>query len=480
MPIDATSISGTEVKRVLRLAEGHFCDLKSLDILPAKLTQSISAFANADGGELYVGIDENKSTGIRTWRGFGQPEDANAHIAVFERLFPLSSQYAYDFLASPGESGLILRAQVMKSRAIVKTSDGEVYIRRGAQNLHITKPEALESLKRDKGLASFETETVDCPVATIAESDTIRDFMANVVPTSQPEPWLRKQMLVVGKKPTVAGLVLFADEPQAVLPRQSGIKICRYKTTEPLGTRETLDFDPVSIEGNAYEQIASAVAKTAEVVESMRVMSRHGLETVRYPVLAVHEIVTNAVLHRDYSIKDDIQILIFDNRVEVRSPGTLPGHVTSANILQERFARNGTIVRIINKFPNPPNKDIGEGLNTAFQAMRQMKLREPVVQEVDGYVVVTLRHEKLATPQELVLEYLKNHPDICNRDARDICHIGSENKMKTVLQGMVRMGLVELVPGRTRYTAAYRLPSTEDKQLSLALVAREKRRTAAK
>jgi ATP-dependent DNA helicase RecG len=274
--------------------------------------------------------------------------------------------------------------------------------------------------------------------------------------------------------------VLFADEPQAVLPRQCGIKICRYTTTEAQGTRETLDFDPVSIEGNAYEQITSAVARTAEIVESMRVMSRHGLETVRYPVLAIHEIVTNAVLHRDYSIKDDIQILVFDNRVEVRSPGTLPGHVTSSNILEERFARNGSIVRIVNKFPNPPNKDIGEGLNTAFRAMRQMKLREPLVQEIDGYVIVTLRHERLATPQELVLEYLRSHPDICNREARDICHIGSENKMKTILQGMVRTRLVELVPGRTRYTAAYRLPCTQDKQLSLALATRDRRRKNAK
>jgi len=469
-------MSGAEVKRVLALVEGHFCDLKSLDILPAKLTQSIGAFANADGGELYIGIDENTSTGIRTWRGFGRPEDANAHVAVFERLFPLSSQYAYDFLASPGERGLVLRAQVMKSRAIVLASDGEVYVRRGAQNLHIANPEAIDGLRRDKGLSSFETETVNCPAATITESDTIQSFMANVVPSSQPEPWLRKQILLVENKPTVAGLMLFADEPQAALPGQSGIKICRYKTMQPQGTRETLDFDPVSIEGNAYQQIASAVAKTAQIVESMRVMSRHGLETVRYPVPAVHEIVTNAVLHRDYSIKDDIQILIFDNRVEVRSPGTLPGHVTRANILQERFSRNGAIVRVIHKFPNPPNKDIGEGLNTAFQAMRQMRLREPLVQEIDGYVVVTLRHEKLATPQEVVLEYLKSHPDICNRDARDVCHIGSENKMKTILQSMVRAGLIELVPGRTRYTAAYRLPSAEDRQLRLALVTRDKRR----
>jgi ATP-dependent DNA helicase RecG len=86
------------------------------------------------------------------------------------------------------------------------------------------------------------------------------------------------------------------------------------------------------------------------------------VELVRYPPETLHEIITNAVLHRDYSIADDIHIRVFDNRVEVQSPGRLPAHVTPDNILDERFSRNGTIVRLVNKFPNPPNKDVGEGL----------------------------------------------------------------------------------------------------------------------
>jgi len=162
-------------------------------------------------------------------------------------------------------------------------------------------------------------------------------------------------------------------------------------------------------------------------------------------------------LHRDYSIADDIHIRIFDNRVEVASPGTLPAHITPDNILDERFARNATIVRLINKFPNPPNKDVGEGLNTAFRAMRQMKLKPPTITQSGGYVQVTLKHEPLATPEELVLEYLKKNDQITNRIARQICFIGSENKMKGILQRLVKKGLIELVPGTTRYSAAYRL-----------------------
>ncbi len=352
--------------------------------------------------------------------------------------------------------GLILKVEVPKSREIKKASDGKVYVRRGAQNLPIDTQERLDILRRDKGISSFETETVNCDPSTITNSEVIIEFMLDVVPTSEPEPWLRKQQVLIENKPTVAGIVLFADEPQALLPKRCGIKVYRYKSMDDEGTRDTLDFDPISIEGCAYDQIHQAVDKVTEIIESVRIRTAEGLVSVTYPVEAIHEIITNAVLHRDYAIADDIHIKIFDNRVEILSPGNLPGHITPANILDERFARNGVIVRLINKFPNPPNKDVGEGLNTAFQAMRKMKLKDPVIVQEGGYVKVILKHETLASPEEMILKYLEIHDQIVNRQAREICFIGSENKMKTILQRMVKQGLIERVPGTTRYNAAYR------------------------
>lgn len=261
--------------------------------------------------------------------------------------------------------------------------------------------------------------------------------MLEVVPTAEPAEWLRKQQVILKDKPTVAGIALFAEEPQAILPKRTGIKVYRYQTTASEGTRETLAGDPISIEGHAYQQIRAAVTKTAEIIESVRVNTPDGLESIKYPITALHEIITNAVLHRDYSLADDIHIRIFDNRVEVSSPGTLPAHITPENILQERFARNAAIVRLINKFPDPPNKDVGEGLNTAFDAMRQMKLKPPTIVQDGGYVTITLRHEPLATPEEIILEYLASNEQITNKVAREICFIGSENKMKGILQRLV-------------------------------------------
>jgi ATP-dependent DNA helicase RecG len=190
-------------------------------------------------------------------------------------------------------------------------SDGIVYLRRGAQNLPVDNYEALAQLRRNKGITSFETEPVNTDKALVTNSTPIIQFMLEVVPTADPEPWLRKQQVIIDEKPTVAGLVLFAEEPQAVLPKRCGLKIYRYKTKDPEGSRETLDFDPLSIEGCAYDQIAIAVQKTAEIIESVRVHTPDGLESVTYPITALHEIITNAVLHRDYSIADDVHILIF-------------------------------------------------------------------------------------------------------------------------------------------------------------------------
>lgn len=456
MSISVVEISDVEASKILTLHEGHFCDLKAKEISPAKLTRAIGAFSNAEGGEIFVGIKEDKDSRTLTWSGFPIPEDANGHIQAFEELFPLGDGYSYLFLRCAHQQGFLLKIEIAKSREIKSASDGKVYIRRGAQCLPCDTDEALTRLKRNKGLISFETETVNANSNEITNSTVILAFMLEVVPTAEPETWLRKQQLIVEGKPTVAGIILFAEEPQAVLPKRSGIKIYRYKTNAQEGTRDTLDGEPRSVEGNAYSQIRDAVRITAEIIESVRVNTPTGLESVKYPITALHEIITNAVLHRDFSVADDIHIRIFDNRVEVASPGTLAGHITPENILNERFARNATIVRLINKFPDPPNKDVGEGLNTAFFAMREMKLQPPQIEQAGGYVKVVLKHEPLASPEEIILCYLDDHDQITNRIARELCFIGSENRMKGILQRLVKNGAIELVPGTTRYSAAYR------------------------
>jgi len=117
------------------------------------------------------------------------------------------------------------------------------------------------------------------------------------------------------------------------------------------------------------------------------------------------------------------------------------------NILREQFARNGAIVRLINKFPNPPNKDVGEGLNTAFDAMRNLKLKEPLIIEKENSLLVSIRHESLASPEDLIMKYLETNPSINNRTGRQLSNIGSENTMKRIFYSLRDKGLIEQTPG---------------------------------
>jgi len=157
----------------------------------------------------------------------------------------------------------------------------------------------------------------------------------------------------------------------------------------------------------------------------------------------------------------DIQVKIFENRIEVESPGRLPAHITPKNILYQRFARNPVIVRLINKFPDPPNKDIGEGLRTAFDAMTRLKLKAPIIRENENSVIVYIRHEPLAKPEETVLDYLEKHLEITNTKARELTGIESESSMKQIFFRLRDQGLIEPVPGKRGAKSAWQKPGIQ-------------------
>ena len=449
MAIDVTSVSAEEAAALGSQAEGHFYDRKSCRIRPASLTKVIASFANADGGELHIGIEDDG-----TWAGFAVVEDANGHLQAFEDLFPLGQYYQYEFLELPG-SGFVLHVHVHKHPQVVRASDGAAYIRRGAQKIKCTTDDSIRRLELNKGISSFESETVAVEPEWLYDSDVYLNFIGDLAPAADPTRWLRKQLLIRQDKPTVAAVLLFAEEPQVALPKRCAIKVSRFATSGAQG-RAAMVGDPLTIEGCLYEQIYAAVQTTKDLVESEKMLEDGVLQEISYPEVTLHEIITNAVIHRDYSIADDIHIRVFDNRVEVESPGVLAGHVTVDNILDERFARNGNVVRLINKFKNPPNKDIGEGLNTAFNAMSEIRLKVPKVIQKSHSVVVDIRHERLAAPEDMVLEFLSGHDSISNKEARDLCAIKEDYRMYPVLKRLRDQGLIEVVPGTARGGTRYR------------------------
>jgi ATP-dependent DNA helicase RecG len=450
--VQIVDIPPEKVTTLLVRKEGHFLDFKALDIAPGKLTKGLAAFNNADGGDLFVGIDE--VDGVFHWRGFDDVEDANGHLQAFQEVSPFGEDLHGEFLRSKGHPGLVLHVNALKSRFVRSASDGKIYKRLGAQSLPVPEGEGLIALRRLKGLESFEDETLSIPLEAVTNSSPIIEYLLEAVPSAEPDIYLRGQYLIHGSRPTVAATLLFADQPQAALPKRCGIKVYRY--TSNASDRDQLVSDPQTIEGHLYKQAYAAVDATVEMISKSRFLDADGLRTVRYPDETLHEIITNAILHRDYSILDDVHIRIYENRIEVQSPGRLPGHITPENILDERLSRNPNLVRHLNRFPDPPNKDVGEGLDTAFASMRKLNLRPPEIVQLPNAVVVIIRHESLASPAQQVVEYLQSNASIRNIQARELVGIESESKMKKILQSLVDAGEIEHVPGTARRGYAYR------------------------
>jgi ATP-dependent DNA helicase RecG len=456
--VDIVDVPPEKVAILLARTEGHFLDFKAIDISPGKLTKALAAFINADGGDLFIGISEDD--GVFEWRGFGDVEDANGHVQAFEQVSPFGEDLQGEFLRSPSHPGLVLHVNALKSRFVRSASDGKIYKRVGAQSLPVPEGDALVALRRLKGLESFEDETLSIPLEAVTNSSPILEYLLEAVPSAEPDIYLRGQYLIHGSRPTVAATLLFADEPQAALPKRCGIKVYRY--TSNTSERNQLVATPMTIEGHLYKQVYAAVDATVNLISEARFLDSDGLRTVRYPKETLHEIITNAILHRDYSVLDDVHIRIYENRIEVQSPGRLPGHITPENILDERLSRNPNLVRHLNRFPDPPNKDVGEGLDTAFASMRSLNLRPPEIKQLDNAVVVEIRHESLASPAQQVMEYLKDNESIRNMQARELVGIESESRMKKILQSLVDAGEIEHVPGTARRGYAYRRVQTSE------------------
>lgn len=440
-------LTETEILSFSDRDESHFYDNKAFEIKGDKIQKIAVAFANADGGEFIIGIKDKKDEPNKSkrWQAIDDIESFNF---VFQNLTCLSPTipHSYEFLVDK-EGKYSLRIIIEKSESVHKTANNTVYIRKSAQSIPIKDPTQIQALSYAKGESSYEDTIVNAALAEdIFESTETQNFLKEYSPKSDPIDFTVNQNLVDRKTydPRTAGILLFSDNPTPLLPKRCGIKINRYETSEEIPERIHLK-EQFTIEGCLNEQIKKAAITITTVMESVQIMGADGLTNVKYPPETIWEILVKAVIHRDYSISDDIQVLIFNNRIEIKSPGKLPGYVTIDNILDARFSRNSKIVRVLNKYANPANKDMGEGLNTAFQRMEEFKLKAPKILEDGNYIKVIIAHTSLATPEESIMKYLGINDQIKNRQAREITGVKSENVMKRHFYELRDKNLIEPV-----------------------------------
>jgi len=471
--MDTRTITDGEALDLLTRGESHFWDFKS-SLSSGKVIQKIGcALANADGGEFLVGVEDAKTgSGLDRWNGFASIEDGNHIIQSLSSDVTPPVPYAAEWLqvTDHESAGFACLVSIRKSPTVHETSDGTVYVRRNASTAKVDAAERV-NLALSKGAETYENqELADYGADELAEETELSSFLSTLSPKTAPEDFVRKQRLAnkdTGKA-RLSGAILFAESPSAVATKRCAVKIARYETKVEKPDRKHLSGVPITVEAPAYQLIEQTIAEVQRLIEAVSVLTPNGdLEQLSYPPEALKEVIVNAVIHRDYNISDDIVIRVFDNRVEVRSPGRLPGHMTLDNLLTDRFSRNPTINRLINKYPDPPNKDIGEGLKTTMRSMAEAKLKPPRFAQEDNYFIVTIEHTPLARPQEIVLQYLNGHDEITNAIGRDLTGINSENTMKEVFYDLRDTGVIQRVPGKAGNKSAWQLvrPASPAKSL---------------
>lgn len=442
-------VTDEEVMSLVTREESHFFDKKSAKVSGKGIQKVAVAFANADGGEFLVGIadDSDEPDPSKRWQGVGQIEALNSHLQALFTVQP-SLDLRYEFLKHEVQASYVLRVTIEKSSEVHKTSDHTVYQRYGAQSLSIKDPQKIAQLSYAKGSSTYEDQILkDIPPEQIVEAQELKQFLTEFSPKTDPLDYVINQNLLEGRswEPRVASALLFHAAPSAVVPKKCAVKITRYETKEDEAERDHL-AEQRTIEGPLYQLIRLTVDSVQVMMSAVQVWTAEGLKTLDYPPEAIWEIIVNAIIHRDYSISDDIQVLIFDNRIEISSPGRLPGYVTVDNILDARYSRNPKIVRTLNRYKDAPNKDLGEGLNTTFQKMKEWGLKKPYIKEDHNYVKVVLPHSPLAAPTEAIMDFLKVHKQITNRQARELTGIKSENLVKIEFYKLRDAGFIERVP----------------------------------
>ncbi|QYY33773.1 putative DNA binding domain-containing protein (plasmid) [Cupriavidus pinatubonensis] len=420
-------VGNEEVIDLCTQQESDFFDRKSVRIKPNQVQDVAVAFANAEGGTVVIGIEDANPqkypNPIDRWQGAESIESYNAVIASLSSLNP-GIDFEHRFLYREGgyKRDYVLRLIIRKSQKVHETAKGEVLLRRGAQS-QVLKGARIADLMRAKGVTSEEDTVLPSVRAEkIVDGEQLRSFLATLKITDK-DPFnfaVQESLLPETMQPTVALVLLFADNPSSVMPRQCAVRIVRYDSADEEIERDALTDDSHTIEGPLRRQIDHAFDTLKEVIGRCQCWTMDGLQSPKYPDEALFELLVNSVLHRDYGVSDNVLISVYRNRIEFRSPGRLPGYVTVNNIRDARFSRNPKLVRMLAKYPDAPNKDLGEGINTVYERMRQAGFIDPILKNDDVNLYVTLKREPKEDPTSVITKFVDRHGHITNRQALDL------------------------------------------------------------
>lgn len=472
------------IAKLLATPESRTLEFKRISGKQSRMYEAVCAFANSEGGLLVIGIGDAKAMkpGDKPQsRLFGIEENPEGfddfRRELLNRFTPPITRLHWLRLPCTlhnGQPGHVVMLRVEKSDQVHTVVGNGTWTRMDASNRELSAVE-IADLTYQRGVKS--AETLPMPVALdLLNTDAWRSYcLTRGLADMDVAVRLPRLGLAVpgegGLQPLLAALLLFADEPGALLAGQgmrADIRVFHYKgKAVQRGEVPNLLLPPKTITGPAIEQIAKAQAYVLERLAVGLTMEGSGFKTrYRYPERVIKEAITNAVVHRDYRLNRDIQIRIFDDRVEVESPGRLPGNLTPATIEKTgSVPRNSLLARHLREFPNPPNVDAGEGVPMMFAQMEQAKLYEPLYREqletAVPTLVVTLLNLERPTVWDEVSAWIDREGAISNVKLCDIAKVDTL-KASRMLVAWRDQGLLVPVPGRAKRNMAYTKPTTAD------------------
>lgn len=382
--------AGETAAALLALPEDQWFDRKSVRMLPRDLGSSLTAFANAEGGIIVIGLHDGQVEGLR-----GYPEKINSfrQAAIDFTVPPVRMSVSeVACVNSRGEDDLLLVLQVDPGERVHEVKTGECYLRVGDETRKLGYAQRQE-LEFDKGQTQYEG--LPCPGVTMSDLDELflEDYRQSIRASSVDSLMRGRNLLTRSGEITNAAYLLFGRHPQDMFP-QAQVRIVRFLGTDRgTGTRLALEE---GTDRRAEGPVPRCVTDAAAIIDELLPRRRHLASSGRFeaaPIVprdAWLEGLINAIIHRSYSMAGDyVRVEIFTDRLEIESPGRFLGLPSPARPSQiTRFARNPRIARVCADLRI--GQEFGEGVKRIFDEMRFAGLAEPVYKQTRASVRLIL------------------------------------------------------------------------------------------
>jgi ATP-dependent DNA helicase RecG len=386
--------SDARLELLLERPEGQWLERVSARIQARDVGDLMIGFANAEGGLLAIGLHDGRVEGVsrsprrvNDWRQAAQDFSVPP---VRHRVVELACTN------ERGEADAIVVIEIDPSDRVHENVRGQSFLRVGDENRRLG-PLEVQELHFDKGDSTFDGQPLPGGASGNPDTALVERYREALRATSEAEVVLRARGLATADSGdlTVAGTLVLGRDPQGHFP-EAHVRLLRYSgSSRETGVRGNILAD-VRVEGPLPAQIEAAREHLREWIPTAVRLGESGRfdSTPLIPEFAWLEAVVNAVTHRSYSFGGDhVRVELFDDRLEVTSPGRLPGLVRLDNIRTTRFARNPRIARALSDLGY--GRELGEGVNRMFEEMSRVGLPDPVYAEGPAWVRVTLLTDPL-------------------------------------------------------------------------------------